>query len=407
MADEKRNMRHDVAVATGFVRGFVRHLVKGDQPPESGEPQEPSAPGEPQAQEPSAPGETEAHEPPAPGEAQAVEKEHPALEPSPAAPSAPEAEVPPVESLPAEEPVVEPPSAGTMETDVEPVAEAKPVVEAEHLTEAKPVAPVGPEPPPSADAREPVPVIDEPAPVADNMALDEPPAPAEAPTPLPADGGRRDRGRRLLIAGAATLTVGVVVLVAALTWAGGGTTVTSASTTSTELNLGTAPGATFPSIVGGDETTGTPSVTGPSSETTSSETTGTATATPGANVAGQNDARLRSLAGELGFTVFALEDPAWQLDQLTSGQTPSAAYVAMVYRKGLQYVSVSQEPREQAPTVPNSERVTVHGIDASLVDMESVVLLSWLEQGTAVTVSTDVSRAEALALADRLRPIAR
>ena len=61
MADEKRNMRHDVAVATGFVRGFVRHLVKGDQPPESGEPQEPSAPGEPQAQEPSAPGETEAH----------------------------------------------------------------------------------------------------------------------------------------------------------------------------------------------------------------------------------------------------------------------------------------------------------------------------------------------------------
>ena len=143
----------------------------------------------------------------------------------------------------------------------------------------------------------------------------------------------------------------------------------------------------------------------PAQETTSTKNT-TETAGPSTTLGdAATRERVRSLARGAGFKVFALQDPTWQLEQLTLGQTASRGYVAMVYRKGSQYVSVSQEPRAQSTEVPNAQKVVIDGQPGEMVDMGSVVLLSWRNQGTLITLSTDVARADALQLAAKFKAV--
>ncbi len=227
------------------------------------------------------------------------------------------------------------------------------------------------------------------------------------------DDPKRTRTRRLLLlSGGLLVVLGAVALVGAAVVGGRSETAQNPPTTSTSFTMDTAPGATFPGGIGSEESTRTvtPPPASPTTvpgETTVTPGTNEATSTPpgsGPATSG-NDERLVALSRQIGFTVFALQDPAWRLDQLTSGETQSHGYVAMVYRRGAQYVSISQEPRDQPADLPSGEAVTVGGQSARLIDMGSVVLIGWNAQGTGITFSTDVDRATAVALAARVQPV--
>jgi hypothetical protein len=237
--------------------------------------------------------------------------------------------------------------------------------------------------------------------------MDEPRVAAESPVPPSRSTTTTSRGRLrrpLLAAGGACLIVGAAAIVIA-TAAGGGNSATATTAASDTSTTGLSAPVTLPAIAKGTEPTATPGATrttlrgGPTNETTSSRNT-TEPAGPSTTLGNAaTRERMRSLARGAGFTVFALEDPTWQLEQLTLGQTASRGYVAMVYRKGSQYMSVSQEPRARSIEVPNAQKVVIDGQPGELVDMGSVVLLSWRDRGTSITLSTDVPRADALALA--------
>lgn len=227
-------------------------------------------------------------------------------------------------------------------------------------------------------------------------------------------------GRALLAVGSVLLTLGLVLGGVALAL----DVVRGGAATGDETTPGdTTPAASASSLAGddggpetstttgtltpGESTTGTTAPGGGPESTATSVPSGstTSTMTPPTLSTDELAARLAAAAAAAGFPVLGSNDPQWELVSVDAGTSGAKPYVATSYERGSDYFSTSQEAVAGFPEVPNTKPVTVHGLQGDILDMGHVVVIRWVENGTAIIFNTSLGADEALAVAETLRPI--
>ena len=112
--------------------------------------------------------------------------------------------------------------------------------------------------------------------------------------------------------------------------------------------------------------------------------------------------QLAVTAAQAGFPLFVLDDPLWTLHAVRSATVGDHTIVDLSYAAGSDYLSISQESLVAQTDIPNSERVTIRGIPAELLDLGGVIVIRWNETTTSMAVSTSLKRDAALAAAEKI-----
>ena len=175
------------------------------------------------------------------------------------------------------------------------------------------------------------------------------------------------------------------------------------------------PGGPGPTDASGNPVTTIPGQSPTTATTIPGQTTTTARGGTGTTVVGSGSTaattpaqppdlkkQLAATAGQAGFPLFVLDDPAWTLRAVRAAVVGDKTIVDLSYGAGTDYLSISQEPMLPQSDMPNTEHVTVHGMPAELLDMGGIVVIRWNEKTTSLALSTSLAREAALAAAERL-----